>query len=58
MAGFRRGRRTRAKTKLDVYGVLLWRATNAKTIAAALILSTNIMRKNTVYNALCMMHCV
>ena len=32
-----------------------WRATNAKTIAAALILSTNIMRKNIVYNAFCIM---
>ena len=36
----------------------IWRATNAKTIAAALVLSTNIMRKNIVYNALCIMHCV
>ena len=38
--------------------VRVWRATNAKTIAAALILSTSIMRKNIVYNALCIMHCV
>ena len=37
-----------------LYGAL-WRATNAKTIAAALILSTNIMRKNIVYNAFCIM---